>query len=608
MSQDELRAKFDRFWKPLKTVIEKYEEANPDFLRITLLQIVYQAIENLRRVIEDPGEKAVTWERPFVSLEYPVQADWETLEPLYFRLTLADLEDPEKARAMFVKGFVSLKELYCLRLLTREILLIIPESRKPAYKVPVELDKKLSRLKGKEREGRLLRILESVTKLNRLGPLYDFPVGTRQARLYLDFRFGPCVLNVAEKRAYYPIQIGLEFRGVKAKDIPEETRAKLWEGILAGAGASIPKQNWDFLDRPRTEPTARPVTEEAPRVKVGIPLESQKFGTKKQLELWAGLSGPTKKDITEQSIDVIGLDLSQAQNQALFAIQKIFSKNDYKGNTPGKVDFKAEAFSFRGYLPALKITPAEYLEAYGLKKHKTARGWEEYSGEERRQAIKALEDLTNKFLFVYKQSYPKRNERGKVETVFDVAEKVAPLILLTKIWEGLKLSEEEARGGGASTAAIDNKLKAFLIEPSPMMVKGLDRYYLLKPANYMEEIKFLAPHASKYVYLFIDWLIYQAGLNLRHGKSLVIREGIDAIATHLHMTAYIKNNMWKRIRQTINKCYKTAKDLGYLLSYETVPGKGGNLLERLELNPEKFRRVKAIQEERGRLEETKPAR
>ena len=67
------------------------------------------------------------------------------------------------------------------------------------------------------------------------------------------------------------------------------------------------------------------------------------------------------------------------------------------------------------------------------------------------------------------------------------------------------------------------------------------------------------------------------------------------------MDAYITTNQFKRIRQILNNCYKAARDLGYLLSYETIQGKAGEL-ERLGLNPEKFKRVKAIEEERKRLE------
>ena len=50
-------------------------------------------------------------------------------------------------------------------------------------------------------------------------------------------------------------------------------------------------------------------------------------------------------------------------------------------------------------------SPLQYLEAYGLTKRKTARGWEEYSGEERRQALQALADLTKPYLFGYRKSY-----------------------------------------------------------------------------------------------------------------------------------------------------------------------------------------------------------
>jgi len=604
MSTDETRDKLSKFMETLGGLLDKYEAANPEWARITLLQIFYQAIENLKRILEDPKEKAVTWDAPLTELRYPVEADWDKVEPVYFHLSPADLGDLERARATLAQGFITVKELYVLRQVTREILVIL-KGGKGFYKVPLAVDKRLAKLKKAERARRLERILRPVTKVTRF-PLYEVPYEKKTLKAFLVFQFNPCVLNVDEKVAYYPLVIGLEFRGHTARDLDEEARATLLDGILKGVLEAIPKENLDFLERPGPEPTAKPVSRETSLVKVGLQVELQKFGYRpKQLSLFDSLMDTTRKEITEQSIAVIGLDISQAQNRALFAIQKLLTDTDYKGNITGKKNYESPPFSFRGFLPALQFTPAEYLEAYGLKKRKTARGWEEYSGEERRRALQALVDLTKPFLFVAKWSYTKK-VKGKTETVTNRIEKISPLIQITRGWEALTKQEDAALDQGAATAGTDEKLRAIAIEPAPIVVQGIDRYFALKPANYAEEIKFRVPHASKFVYRFVDWLIVQAELKRRHKAPLVIKENIEEIAYHLRMDAYIKTNQGKRIRQIIAKCYKVAKDLGYLLSYETVRGQTKDL-ERLELNPEKFSRVREIEEERERLEEEKPA-
>ena len=69
------------------------------------------------------------------------------------------------------------------------------------------------------------------------------------------------------------------------------------------------------------------------------------------------------------------------------------------------------------------------------------------------------------------------------------------------------------------------------------------------------------------------------------------------------MDAWIKKKQWKQIRGSLKKCYETAKGLGYLNGYEIdIPGKT-KTLDRLILNPEKFRRMREIDEQRKRLDQ-----
>ena len=625
MTIDEFKAQANRFMESFHSFLDKYEEANPEWMGITLLQIFYKAIAQLKGLIENPEEKNITWETPLTELQYPVLANWEKVEPHYFTLTGEDLraqgwlpgekagpdystltEEERKARdrllEKFVDGFITVKEVYIFRLLTKEILIVLKKG-KWGYKLPVALDKKIGKLPKEERARKIERMITKPARLKIL----DFPIkGKRWGRVYLIFQVGPCVLDVDEKRAHYPIVIGLDFTGFKPKDLDEEARAEFWKGLLEGAMGAIPKENLDFLQKPGPEPTVRPVSRGASLVKVGLHTELQKFGHRppsKQLGLFDSLFDETKKEITEKSIEVIGLDISRAQNQALFAIQKLFTETNYKGNIPGREE-DSRAFHFKGYLPALEFSPAQYLEAFGLTKHKTARGWEEYSGDDRRDALRALIDLAKKsFILVYKRKYP-ITVKGKKELAIDRIETIAPLFRMTRGWEALKKYEDRTLDGGQSTQAIDEKLKAIAIEPAPILVQDIHSYFVLKPANYIQEINLLYPwpdRPSKFTFHLIDWLIAQAELKRRHNQPLIIEMNFIEIAYALRMDVYIKTNQLKRIRQILTKGYKIARELGYLLSYSTIQGQTKEL-ERLELNPEKFERIKKIEEEREKLE------
>jgi len=622
MTLDELKARANRFMESFHSFLDKYEEANPEWMKIALLQIMYKAIAQLKSLIENPEEKNITWENPFTELRYPALADWEKVEPLYFTLTSEDFKaqelrekpepdysglteeerkGPDRLSEKFVDGFITVKEVYIFRLLTKNILFII-KNGKPSYKLPLTLDKKIARL---PKEERIRRIERKITKPARL-KILDFPIkGKRRGRGYLIFGVGPCVLNVDEKTAYYPILIGLDFTGLKPQDLGEEFRAEFWKSLLEGTLGAIPKENLDFLERPGPEPTVKPVSKEASLVKVGLHTELQKFGHRppsKQLGLFDSLLDETKKEITEKSIEVIGLDISQAQNRALFAIQKLFTETSYKGNIPGREE-DSRAFHFKGYLPALEFSPAQYLEAFGLTKHKTARGWEEYSGDDRRDALRALIDLAKQsFILVYKRKYW-ITEKGKREEKVDRIETIAPLLRITRGWEALTKYEDKTLDRGQATRAIDEKLKAIAIEPAPILVQDIHSYFVLKPANYIQEINLLYPwpdRPSKFTFYLIDWLIAQAEIKRRNNQPLLIKMNFIEIAYALRMDVYIKTNQLKRIKQILGKGYKIARELGYLKSYSTIQGQTKEL-ERLELNPEKFERIKKIEEERERL-------
>ena len=596
MNEEEIKARAERFMDTFGDFLDKYEKANTEWMRIGLLQILYGARENLKRVIEDPEEKEITWETPVTELRYPVQADWEKVEPLYFRLTSADLEDPERLQEAFVKGFLTVKEVYILRQLTREILIIL-KGGKAYYKVPLSLDKKLDKLPKLGRARRIERILKPVTKRARFA--YDLPpVGKKQAKAYLAFQINPCVLNVDEKLAYYPIVIGIAFRGIRVQDIAPETRTEFLKALLQGTEEAIPKEDLGFLKAPRPEPTARPVTKEAPLVKVGLHAELQKFGHRpdpRQPGLFDRFLDETKKEIEKRDVDVIGIDITPAQEQALFGLQTLLTRTNYKGNLPGEM-IDDRGFKFKGHLPALEFTPAQYLEACGLKKSLTGRGKEEYDGKDRAEALQALVDLARKqVLFVYKKEYRVENPATKKrELRIDRVETIDTLIKIIRGWEALTKKEDVTLDRGSSTEATDDKLKAIAIKPAPILVQDRDSYFVLKPANYLQEISMKYPwpnRPSKFTIRLINWLIAQAELKRRKRQPLVIEENIEEIAYHLRMGAWIDTGQKARIRQIITKGYKIAQELGYLLSYGTVRGQTKDL-ERLELNPEKFNRVR----------------
>lgn len=346
-----------------------------------------------------------------------------------------------------------------------------------------------------------------------------------------------------------------------------------------------------------TEPAPQVIRK--PLVKASLHLEQQKFGKKTiptQGTLFDMLEQTKTKDEAKNlKIEIIGINNTQAQNQALHAIQTLLTQTDYRGNLQGKKITGNNMWHFAGLLPTLSFPPAQYLEAFGVKKYKTSRGKKEFSGEESKRALDALLDLAiTQHLIVYKKTYYEE-VKGKREKKIDRVEVIAPLIRILYGWKGLTQDENEQLDKGGNTLQTDNKA-VIIIEPSPLLVDQIDTYFVLKPANCYQEIRVLVGKTSKYVPLFTDFLrtevtkreIASRGTG---NKNLVIERNYQTLAQNLRMDSYIKTRNWKTIRSTLNKCYEIAKNLGYLKSYATKAGKIMEI-DYLVLNPDKFEGVK----------------
>jgi len=91
-----------------------------------------------------------------------------------------------------------------------------------------------------------------------------------------------------------------------------------------------------------------------------------------------------------------GLSLSLTENKALFALQKLLDKTNYKGNIESRDATPENSFQYVGNLPRIQFTPAEFLEAFGLRRNYSARGYQEFNSNERSEAMKALRALADR--------------------------------------------------------------------------------------------------------------------------------------------------------------------------------------------------------------------
>lgn len=312
-----------------------------------------------------------------------------------------------------------------------------------------------------------------------------------------------------------------------------------------------------------------------PYFRASMYAEQQKFdiGTKSR-QLILG------EDIDRLDDIPYGLDLTDSQERAKDAIQKLLHETGYKGD--GQIPLNSADFKiYDSYLPYLSISWTDYYQAYGLEPAGDGR----YHGAQAKQARDALESLTEMRWMSYQKPSGKYDKDGK--PLYDFIRVKKPLIHLQfgdsyhditeddiqKILSGKELTEEKE----------NRRITRLLVLPSPILIDDIDRYYLLKPSGLHDEIKALYPgkRISTVNSQFITLLLLVDIADWKIGK--------ETLAYKLNMDTWIETRQKSRIDKRIQEALKTAKELDFLLDYE----EDATGLLTLRLNPERCSRVRA---------------
>ena len=309
-------------------------------------------------------------------------------------------------------------------------------------------------------------------------------------------------------------------------------------------------------------------------VNVGLHLEILKFGsapdpTKPTLEdnvKGSAIVASARKNY----ITRVGVDLSYAENRALFAVQKLLDETGYRGNTrPLKLPH-GNPYHSKESVPILNIKIAEYLAAYGVRKTRTARGKNEYSAQGRRSALAALESLAKKkCLLVYKREQYHESQKGRKDST-DLIEVVDNLITVKK-------------AGGQ-----------LMIELSPILSDQHDTYYMSVPADLYTEV---LTDRQKSKVLFIEYLFYHHEMQRRPGgtSAYLVTRQMETIAYAIGLGSLIETRQTKKLRAVLKEYYESAKQQGYLRKYEVdVKGARYETVDKLYINASTMAKLRKV--------------
>jgi len=234
--------------------IEGYLESNPEFLKTKLAQLLSESILHLRKYIENPKEKDITWDNPYIGLKYKVEyTDNESELPLIIY--------PEQ------KTFDRLFHSYPLSFLLREMtdyIVVFKQGDKTRAQISTQ-NIHLKKLTGVKREEYFRELVEKYFSDNK-EPTFTLPFKlnlsndkeskTAKGSFLLDVR--PLLVDLDSKKSNYLVTAGLDIKEYKPINWSKEEKKEFWETLDKTLKTYAPQESFDFLKK-LIEPEVKPI-------------------------------------------------------------------------------------------------------------------------------------------------------------------------------------------------------------------------------------------------------------------------------------------------------------------------------------------------------------
>ena len=286
-------------------------------------------------------------------------------------------------------------------------------------------------------------------------------------------------------------------------------------------------------------------------------------------------TSPEYKEICEENnIDRIGAHLSSSCHCALDAIQRLFTSTDYKGNTGSG---------------SLRITVADYLKEYGVKKRLNKSGKLVYLSKEREDAISALWELNKPIFWYYKRENIEATKKNKGKRKYDIVKGIDPIIRIKKGYKGV--SEEDANIIMANKGG-DSRLSHLEINLTEVFTTGK---YFLRPIFLFNTIKEKYKNAPAHLFSFVNFLCSKASYH-----NYTFKISYEALAIKLDLQYLIVNRKKKKLIELLDEDFTREKELGLLMDYEKGRDYMGEEQVSLILNEKAYYQKKSLKGEENK--------
>lgn len=259
MTIDQKNIEAEKLNKVIPELIEQYVEGNPHLTKITLVRIIRTAITYLKHYIEDPNDKDISWDSPYLQLNYKVELA-NTNNRFVPLVVSEDYKDLLKENIVFTSIFRDYPVSIALHKITEGVGFFEDKDNKEYIIFTGWEDEKFRSLSPKQQK----RLIESLTKKHlseSSKPSYpplpltleitDSKGKKRRAKMSIIIDFQPLIIKEhtnGEIEAYYPVVIGFhKITGYKPIYWGEENKKEFWEYIDKIFKALAPQESFDSL-------------------------------------------------------------------------------------------------------------------------------------------------------------------------------------------------------------------------------------------------------------------------------------------------------------------------------------------------------------------------
>lgn len=218
---DDFKTRFEKFMEEFYEQLNRYESKHPDLLQETLREIIGMNLYNLKEAIENPDVPEVSWEKPEMTVQYPVQFDFKKLWPFYAEFSPEDLDIESVDELMW-----QVRMFYALRAMTLDAAILKQEGKYyflHATNRDMAPEEQYEAWKQWEESGN--------TVISIPIPLgVDEDTG-QELNVTVKVQFWPLEIDKDAGQAYYPVSIWLD-SSYPLIELSEDDRREIWRHLI----------------------------------------------------------------------------------------------------------------------------------------------------------------------------------------------------------------------------------------------------------------------------------------------------------------------------------------------------------------------------------------